>query len=75
MRVTIQARNPAYAEVAARTAAALAWIDATFDQAKSGHAAGVLLLMQAFGDTATQWLRVHVDRNNPAVFAWEPMSV
>ncbi|HYN92835.1 MAG TPA: metallophosphoesterase [Pilimelia sp.] len=35
------------AEVTARTAAALAWIDATFAAARTGRAAGVLLMMQA----------------------------
>lgn len=35
------------AEVAARTDAALAWIDATFAAARVGRAAGVLLMMQA----------------------------
>ncbi len=115
------------AEVAARTAAALDWIDRTFDEAETSEATGVLLLMQAepiespgysairaliaerraafgrpvllvhgdehvyevepgyagvanltrletFGETASQWLRVRVDRRDPAVFSWHPMT-
>jgi hypothetical protein len=34
-----------------------------------------LTRVETFGDTATQWLRVHIDRHDPAVFSWEPMTV
>ena len=40
-------RQERLAEVEARTAAALAWIDAAFDRAEGQDAAGVLLAMQA----------------------------
>lgn len=116
------------AEFAARTAAALAWIDETFDAAQRADAPGVLLLMQAepvespgfsavrqriversteygrpvllvhgdehiyevepayagvpnltrletYGATATEWLKVTIDRKSPTVFSWHPMSV
>ena len=117
------------AEVAAREAAALSWIDAAFDAATNQNAAGVLLLLQAepvesepgyarirdrivrratdfgrpvllvhgdehvfeqqpsyagvpnltrletFGDTAQNWLRVHVDPGSKEVFSWTPVTV
>jgi hypothetical protein len=117
------------AEVTAREAAALSWIDAAFDAATNQKAAGVLLLLQAepvegepgyarirdrivrratdfgrpvllvhgdehvfeqqpsyagvpnltrletFGDTAQNWLRVHVDPSSREVFSWTPVTV
>ena len=117
------------AEVAAREAAALSWIDAAFDAATKQNATGVLLLLQAepvegepgyarirdrivqhatafgrpvllvhgdehifeqqpsyagvanltrletFGDTAENWLRVHVDPRSKEVFSWTPVTV
>jgi hypothetical protein len=34
-----------------------------------------LTRLETFGNTATQWLRVTVDRRAPAVFAWTPRTV
>ena len=34
-----------------------------------------LTRLETFGNTATRWLRVTVDRRTPAVFAWTPQTV
>jgi len=34
-----------------------------------------LTRLETFGDTTTEWLRVHVDPRSGTVFSWQPRSV